>query len=448
MNYQVLELAEENEKQYLKQVVDLEERVLKDMEKRGQVGQFFTTGTEGILEYIHQEQNTVMVAVDENDKVIAATYLTQGQEPFTYNDITKYFKYGKKYQDWVKSMYKSEYDYKKDMLSTYVIKRKAFQYAKAKLLEEFPQYKGNLMEFLQHEIDEEHNHFHEKSQLRNLLNKFMSEYIEERSKDIPGLEQRYDMFYWTTLDDVAMALGKEDKKDLKRTEEMDFLFKEESIDYEYGQILKKGPLEIYEKPEEDNAKEYYTANTKNALELDTYITDPNNRSAGISRALVLEGLKKCMEKYFTETDQKDLFLCSTSHRENLSSKYISDFYGLNDLAYVKRRDGIPREVHIGRVSRENYKKFLNTKQKEMSVLYGYNPQNLEISATEKLEILQRQLKNEDNEYIRIKKARTENGKRYTGAIDYENRKLDKKNELKRRIEEVQSEINAEQGQEH
>ena len=192
MNYQVLELTEENEKQYLKQVVDLEERVLKDMEKRGQVGQFFTTGTEGILEYIHQEQNTVMVAVDENDKVIAATYLTQGQEPFTYNDITKYFKYGKKYQDWVKSMYKSEYDYKKDMLSTYVMKRKAFQYAKAKLLEEFPQYKGNLMEFLQHEIDEEHNHFHEKSQLRNLLNKFMSEYIEERSKDIPGLEQRYE----------------------------------------------------------------------------------------------------------------------------------------------------------------------------------------------------------------------------------------------------------------
>ena len=107
MNFKLEELTKDNEAQYLEQVANLEQVVMENMEARGQSGQLFPTGREDISAYAHSKENSVFVAVDENGKVIAATYITQGQQPFTYNDITKYFKYGDDYNQYVKNKYKT-----------------------------------------------------------------------------------------------------------------------------------------------------------------------------------------------------------------------------------------------------------------------------------------------------------------------------------------------------
>ena len=87
-----IELTKDNYKKYIDQVVELEELVSNKMIEEGREGQFFTTGKEGIEEYILSPENTVEIAIDSKDQVQSATYITQGQKPFTYNDITKYFK--------------------------------------------------------------------------------------------------------------------------------------------------------------------------------------------------------------------------------------------------------------------------------------------------------------------------------------------------------------------
>ena len=125
----VIELTKENEEQYLDQIVELEQITLQSMKREGRDGQLFATGKEDISEYVHSDENSVIVAVNEDGKVEAATYITQGQNPFTYNDITKYFKYGEQYSEYVKSQYQSEQAYKKDMLEMYQIKLQAFIYA-------------------------------------------------------------------------------------------------------------------------------------------------------------------------------------------------------------------------------------------------------------------------------------------------------------------------------
>lgn len=106
---QIVEVTKDNEQLYLKQIAGLELKVLERMEEQGKSGQLFITGEEDISSYIHSKENTVMVAVDANGTVVSAVYITQGQKPFTYNDITKYFKYGDEYQKYVKSKYVSEF---------------------------------------------------------------------------------------------------------------------------------------------------------------------------------------------------------------------------------------------------------------------------------------------------------------------------------------------------
>ena len=126
----ILELTKENEGQYLDQIADLEQITLNAMKKEGRDGQLFATGKEDISSYVHSKENTVLVAIDDERNVQAATYVTQGQKPFTYNDITKYFKYGENYNKYVKSQYPDENSYRKDLKQIYIIKIKAYEYAK------------------------------------------------------------------------------------------------------------------------------------------------------------------------------------------------------------------------------------------------------------------------------------------------------------------------------
>lgn len=421
----VIELTKENEEQYLDQIVELEQITLETMKKEGREGQLFATGKEDISEYVHSDENSVIVAVNENGKVEATTYITQGQKPFTYNDITKYFKYGEQYRQYVKSQYKSEQAYKKDMLEMYNTKLQAFKYAKDRLLAENPE-KVGVKKWLEAELKE--NDFHEKSELREKINQYMSQYIMKNYNS--NIQKKYEQFYWINAEEISKEFGKKISELNERTQEY-----ESFMQPEYEEILKKSKLKIYEKPEFETEK-YYSANTNNAVELDTYITLPRDRNSGLARIIVYEGIKKHIEKHFQNPENSEIFLCSTLHRDNLSSKYVSEFFGLKDSLYVNRRKGRDREVHITKIPREQAMEYLVSVSDKLAVLYGYNPNNKHISNNTKKRVLEEQLKYEEDEHNRLKRAKTVDKKLNGINVKFIDSKLRKIKRLKEQIQEI------------
>ena len=421
----VIELTKENEKQYLDQIVELEQITLGAMKKEGREGQLFATGKEDISEYVHSNENSVIVAVNEKGRVEAATYITQGQKPFTYNDITKYFKYGEQYRQYVKSQYQSEQAYKKDMLEMYQIKLQAFKYAKDRVLSEHPEQVG-IKEWINVEMKD--NDFHEKSELREKVNQYMSQYIMKNYNS--NIQKKYEQFYWTNAEEISNEFGKEIGESNEKVQEY-----ESFMQTEYEEILKRGKLKIYEEPKFD-IKKYYLANTNNAVELDTYITLPKDRNSGLARIIVYEGIKKHIEKHFQNPNNSEIFLCSTLHRDNLSSKYVSEFFGLKDSLYVNRRKGRDREVHITKIPREQAMEYLTSMSDKLAVLYGYNPNNKHISNGTKKRVLEEQLKYEEDEHNRLKKAKTID-KKFNGMnVKFIDSKLRKIKRLKEQIQEI------------
>ena len=410
-NLKIFELTNENEDKYLDKLAELEEIVLKHMNENGKKGQLFITGKEDLAKYVHSKDNTIMIAVDEEDEVCSATYITQNQIPFTYNDITKYFKYGNRYQEYVKKSYEYEHDFKKDVLMVYALKLDAFKYAKEKILSDNPEYNGDIIEYLNSELNEENNEFHEKSKLREDLNMYMSEYVHNLDPNgKKNLEQKYEKFYWITADYVAKVFKKQVQTDNPRIKFYENYMKKEQE--EYREILDNGPLYILEESKCDESK-YYGANTKNSVEIDTYITHPNKRSDGVARALVYEGIKKHIERHFNDEKNKEIYLCSTLHRDNLSSKYVSEFFGLKDNLYVQRRNGRNREVHICKIERNQYKEYLDEMQDKLIVFYGYNPEGKKLTNKRKVELLRLQLQYEEKEIKRLIRTKMLNQK-FTG----------------------------------
>ena len=425
----VIELTKKNEKQYLDQIVELEQITLEAMKKEGREGQLFATGKEDISEYVHSDENSVIVAVNEKGKVEAATYITQGQKPFTYNDITKYFKYGEQYKQYVKAQYKNEQAYRKDILEMYQIKLQAFKYAKDRVLKEHPE-KVGIKEWLNTEMKE--NDYHEKSELREKINQYMSQYIIDKY-DL-DIQKKYEKFYWINAEDISKELKKEISNPNEKLQEY-----EGFIQAEYEEILKQGKLKIYENPEFDT-KKYYSANTNNAIELDTYITLPKDRNSGLARIIVYEGIKKHIEEHFRNPNNSEIFLCSTLHRDNLSSKYVSEFFGLKDSLYVNRRKGRDREVHITKIPREQAMEYLTSMSDKLAVLYGYNPQDKHISESIKKKVLEEQLKYEENEHNRLIKAKTIN-KKFNGInAKFIDSKLQKIKRLKEQIKQIERNV--------
>lgn len=335
----VVEVTQKNYEQYIEQIVKLEENVLEKMKQEAKEEQFFTTGKKDIMQYILSNNNIVIVAIDKNNNVQSATYLTQGQIPYTYNDITKYFKYGEKYQKYIKDLYITQEEYQKDMIDLYNEKIKAYKIAKEKILNENPKFKNNILQFLESEIKE--NGFDEKSILREKLNEYMSKQMKDISK--------YERFYNITWKDIYKETG----KDLRTIKENEI-----SEDEEYEIILKNMQFKIYDEPEFEISK-YYTANTNNSIEIDTYMTAPNYRKSGLARKSVYEGLKIAINKYFEKAENEEVFLCLTLHKENTKSRNVAEFFGLKDNILVNRRRGIDREVHMIKIKKEEVKEYFS-----------------------------------------------------------------------------------------
>lgn len=429
MKLKILELTKENSSEYIDDVAMLEKKVLETMEKEGKIGQLFITGKEDILEYVKSEENTVMIGVDEKNRVQSAVYITQGQKPFTYNDITKYFKVGEEYKKYIKSQYSENSKYQKDMLETYKNKIKAYKYAKDRIIKEHPEYE-NIEEFLKGELQE--NGFHEKSILREKWNQYMAEYILQNGTKQE--QENYEKFFWINANDISKEMDRNINTNNfnKDVGEYENWLKNQK---EYENILENATLKIYEEPT-FSVKKYFTANTKNSIEIDTYLTSPDKRHSGTARILVYEGIKKHINKFFENTENKEIFLCSTLHRENLSSKYVSEFFGLKDSLFVNRRQGRDREVHICRIDKNEAKQYLDKTENKLAVLYGYNPRNKNIALEEQINIIKEQLKYEKEEMKRLNKIRHSNCK-YKGNVKDIQSKAQKIIKLKEKCKEIQ-----------
>lgn len=429
MKLKILELTKENSSEYIDDVAMLEKKVLETMEKEGKIGQLFITGKEDILEYVKSEENTVMIGVDEKNRVQSAVYITQGQKPFTYNDITKYFKVGEEYKKYIKSQYSENSKYQKDMLETYKNKIKAYKYAKDRIIKEHPEYE-NIEEFLKGELQE--NGFHEKSILREKWNRYMAEYILQNGTKQE--QENYEKFFWINANDISKEMDRNINANNfnKDVGEYENWLKNQK---EYENILENATLKIYEEPT-FSVKKYFTANTKNSIEIDTYLTSPDKRHSGTARILVYEGIKKHINKFFENTENKEIFLCSTLHRENLSSKYVSEFFGLKDSLFVNRRQGRDREVHICRIDKNEAKQYLDKTENKLAVLYGYNPRNKNIALEEQINIIKEQLKYEKEEMKRLNKIRHSNCK-YKGNVKDIQSKAQKIIKLKEKCKEIQ-----------
>ena len=134
------------------------------------------------------------------------------------------------------------------------------------------------------------------------------------------------------------------------------------------------------------------------------------------------------------------FLCSTLHRDNLSSKYVSEFFGLTDSLYVNRRQGRDREVHICRIQREQAMEYLTSISDKLALLYGYNPNRKHISEQVRRKVLREQLKYERKEYDRLVKARTID-KTFNGInVKFIESKLRKIQRLSQEIEQLNPEV--------
>lgn len=429
-NYNVIELTKENEEQYLAGVVELEKDVLEKMEKAGRIGQLFITGEEGIREYAESPTNHVMIAVSNNDenKVISAVYITQGQIDYTYNDITKYFKCGDRYQEYIKSKY-SDRTYKKAIREVYIEKICAFRYARdlilsqngIRKLREIPEEIKNdkFLELVENEINDPENNFHEKSKIREKLNEYMSLYISKIKYDSKG----YQDFYWVNFDDVKEELTSDSAEIAQQDDELD-IGKYNSTFEAYDKVLAYQKYKIYDTTHCKNMDKYFTANTSNTIEIDTYITHPDRREKGIARILVLEGLKKSLASVTNKPGVKDVFLVSTLHEENLSSKYVSEFFGLKDYIFVNRRHGRDRQVHIFGMKKEMVPEYLELMEKKIAVLYGYNPNNVSISDTDREEIFKEQIQYEVDELNRLNSIKEfDTKKKYSGYIKCKESKI-------------------------
>ena len=246
------------------------------MKRQGRIGQLFITGKEDIHEYIISNKNTVMIATNSDDKVIAATYITQNQNMFSYNDITKYFKVSPEYNEYIKEQYPNELEYKKDVLDAYEIKMQAYLYARDNILKKYPKYK-NMDQFLKNELESE-NKFDEKSVLRQELVNNMAEYIKnEEAKGKTGITKKYEQFFWMTAKDVSSIIHGNDNSSIisnKNILEAENILQ---LQKEHQNIIENAKLVIYE-PANFDQKKYFNANTENAIEIDTYITKPSKKN--------------------------------------------------------------------------------------------------------------------------------------------------------------------------
>ena len=362
------------QKKYAKEIEGLGKKVHEQLESIGKEYTFFTTDYDDILWYIKDKDMTVMECQDNDHNIISASFVTQGQGLYTYNDLSKYFKYNDEYVKYAKSKYDPkelcsiEYD-------TFMKKIKGYKYAKELIAQEL-----DITDLVGHcQKEKDKGTFDEKNEVREKVNRYIYDYF----RDNPDGQNRIgfpelDRFYLLKFSDLQNCEDSEIRNKCENeTEENKELYKE------YGELIDLFNLKDSILPNEEgfnyltleseNFKKYFDANPFNTVELDTYMVHPNHRRLGLATIVTLEGLKIHIGKLLKKRpDLKEIFISATIHQENIPSKRVIEGLGDFNKLYVKRRidkekkTDINREVYFCRIEIEKLDEFKRRTQRKIT----------------------------------------------------------------------------------
>ena len=353
------------QKKYAKEIEGLGKKVHEQLESIGKEYTFFTTDYDDILWYIKDKDMTVMECQDNDHNIISASFVTQGQGLYTYNDLSKYFKYNDEYIKYAKSKYDP-----KELCSieynTFMKKIKGYKYAKELIAQEL-----DITDLVGHcQKEKDKGTFDEKNEVREKVNRYIYDYF----RDNPDGQHRIgfaelDRFYLLKFSDLQNCEDIEIRNKCENeTEENIELYKE------YGELIDLFNLKDSILPDEkdftylkrENYKKYFDANPFNTVELDTYMVHPNHRRKGLATIVTLEGLKIQIGKLLKKRPYLDkIFISATIHQDNIPSKRVTEGLGDFDILYVKRRTGINREVYFCKIEREKLDEFMRSTQRKI-----------------------------------------------------------------------------------
>ena len=372
--YYLFEINEKHtptiQRKYAKEIESLEKYVSDKLQEQGKGHIFFTTGYDDIYSYIKDRDVTVMECQDDYYKIISAAYITQGQGLYTYNDLSKYFKFNKEYVDYAKTKYDP-----KELCSieyeTFMKKIEGYKYAKALIEKELNI--TDLVSYFQNE--KKKGTFDEHDKVREKVNRYIYDYFRDNNKDRIGFTE-LDRFYLLKFSDLQNCEDNEIRtKCENETEENKKLYEE------YGQLIDLFDLNDSILPDEnnfeylkrENFKTYFDANPFNTIELDTYMVHPIIRNKGLAKIVTFEGLKIQINKLLAKRpDLEEIFICATIHKDNEASKRVIISFGKFDTLYIKRRfdinekKDINREVYFLKLNKRNLKEFIKTNEEKIN----------------------------------------------------------------------------------
>lgn len=383
--YYLFEINEKHtpniQRKYAKEIESLEKYVSDKLQEQGKGHIFFTTGYDDIYSYIKDRDVTVMECQDDYYKIISAAYITQGQGLYTYNDLSKYFKFNKEYVDYAKTKYDP-----KELCSieyeTFMKKIEGYKYAKALIEKELNI--TDLVSYFQNE--KKKGTFDEHDRVREKVNRYIYDYFRD-NKDRIGFTE-LDRFYLLKFSDLQNCEDNEIRtKCENETEENKKLYEE------YGQLIDLFDLNDSILPDEnnfeylkrENFKTYFDANPFNTIELDTYMVHPDNRKKGLAKIVTFEGLKIQIKKLLAKRPSlKEIFISATIHQDNEPSKRVTTSFGKFDTLYIKRRTGINREVYFCRIDKKNLQEFIRKNEEKIAKLKDivYRDSNIVIKTIE------------------------------------------------------------------
>ena len=353
---------------YVRELDELEQYVSSKLEEQGIGFQFLITGYDDLCDYIKDKDKniTVIVCKDDNGKIIAVSYTTQGQGFYTFYDLNKYLKFNNEYVEYAKSKYDP-----KELCSieyeTYMKKIKGYKYAKELINKEL-----DIKDLVGHcKKEKEKGTFDERNQVREKVNKYIYDYFRDNDKDRIGLKE-LDRFYLLKFDNLKNCDNSEIKaKCENETEENKVLYNE------YDELLDLFDLKDAILPDEKNFeylkpanfKKYFDGNPLNTIEIDAYVVHPDFRRRGLARILAFEGLKIQIEKLLSKRPQlEEIFFSCTIHKDNLPSKKVIKSFGNFDKLYIRRVIGINREVYFSKIERKNLDEFLLNNEEKIKKL--------------------------------------------------------------------------------
>lgn len=364
----IVEITTNNWGHYKDKMLSLENKVKQDMVKQGIGDLFFTTG-EDIKDYVIDPKYHVYIMIDENDQVLAQTYVIGAGSHIQgdYADLPKYFTMGENFLQYIKSnKYINTKNFMHVASSIYEAKIYAFKYALRHIYgsEDIEQFINDLNK---EKISE--THFDERTQLRRDINKYMSEFMNNH-----GMEELYRQFY--NIDSIFANYT-----DNPITSKA------------YDEFLKASRVTVYSQKIE-NPADYFEASVYNTIEVDTYITDPDARRKGSAKILSTLALNKTITEFFEKNDSDVLYLSITLHKDNYLSENVANFLGFKDYIDLERRATIERKAYMKRIDRTNYEQYLSYLNKKLTYFYGYGNENVS-DEEKKLFEMEKEVHNEE-----------------------------------------------------